>query len=208
MFDISILMTYAMIVAGFSALPGPAVLLTTARSVSSGTRAGVATSLGIATGDLLHTALAVLGVSAILMASAVAFTIMKYIGAAYLIYLGVKAILGPNPSFELPAERRVTPRMAFKQGVLCEALNPKSAMFFLAFLPQFVQTGSGSVSLQLSVLGLLFVAIGAAVTIVYACAAGRVGVFLKSSPTIARWQNKVVGGLFCAFGVHLALQER
>ncbi|MDW7748208.1 LysE family translocator [Halomonas sp.] len=208
MFDISILMTYVMIVAGFSALPGPAVLLTTARSVSSGTRAGIATSLGIATGDLLHTVLAVLGVSAILMASAVAFTIMKYVGAAYLIYLGVKAILGSNPSFEPPAERRVTPKMAFKQGVLCEALNPKSAMFFLAFLPQFVQTGSGSVSLQLSVLGLLFVAIGAAVTIGYACAAGRVGVFLRHSPMMVKWQNRIVGSLFCALGVHLALQKR
>lgn len=208
MFDATALMTYAVIVAGFSALPGPAVLLTMARSVSSGTRAGVATSLGIATGDLLHTALAVLGVSAILMASAVAFTIMKYMGAVYLIYLGVKAILGPNPSLELPAERQVTPRVAFRQGMFCEALNPKSAMFFLAFLPQFVQTKAGGVSLQLGVLGLLFVVIGAAVTIVYACAAGRVGAFLKRSPMMERWQNKVVGGLFCALGVHLALQER
>jgi hypothetical protein len=95
-----------------------------------------------------------------------------------------------------------------RQGVLCEALNPKSAMFFLAFLPQFVQTKAGSVSLQLGVLGMLFVVIGAAVTIVYACAAGRVGAFLKRSSTIARWQNKVVGSLFCALGVHLALQER
>ncbi|HET8791984.1 MAG TPA: LysE family translocator [Modicisalibacter sp.] len=201
-------MAYAVIVAGFSALPGPAVLLTIARSASSGTRAGIATSLGIATGDLLHTALAVLGISAILMASAVAFTIMKYMGAAYLIYLGVRAILGSNHSFELPAEGQITPRVAFRQGVLCEALNPKSAMFFLAFLPQFVQMGAGSISLQLGVLGLLFVAIGAAVTIVYACAAGRVGVFLKRSPTMARWQNKVIGSLYCALGVHLALQER
>ncbi|MFD2435129.1 LysE family translocator [Modicisalibacter luteus] len=110
------MITYAAIVAGFSALPGPAVLLTTARSVSSGTRAGVATSLGIAAGDFLHTVLAVLGVSAILMASAVAFTIMKYMGAAYLIYLGLRAILGPTHSFELPAEGRISPRVAFKQG--------------------------------------------------------------------------------------------
>lgn len=208
MFDASALITYAAIVAGFSALPGPAVLLTTARSVSSGTRAGIATSLGIATGDLLHTALAVLGVSAILMASAVAFTIMKYMGAAYLIFLGLKAILGPNPAFELPAEGRITPKVAFRQGVLCEALNPKSAMFFLAFLPQFVQTETGSVSLQLGVLGLLFVVIGAAVTTVYACAAGRVGTFLSHSPMMVKWQNRIVGSLFCALGVHLALQER
>lgn len=208
MFDISTLMTYAVIVAGFSALPGPAVLLTTARSVSSGTRAGIATSLGIAAGDLLHTALAVLGVSAILMASAVAFSIMKYMGAAYLIYLGIKAILGPTHSFEMPAEGRITAREAFKQGVLCEALNPKSAMFFLAFLPQFVQTETGSVSLQLGVLGLLFVVIGAAVTSVYACAAGSVGAFVRHSPMMAKWQNRVVGSLFCALGVHLALQER
>lgn len=206
--DPTTLLAYALIVAGFTALPGPSVLLTVARAMSSGTRAGISTSLGIAAGDLVHTALAILGVSAILMASALAFSIMKYLGAAYLIYLGVRALLAPARAPDLPGAAPIAPGAAFRQGFLCEALNPKSAMFFLAFLPQFVQPAAGQVTLQLAILGLLFIAIGTSVTVVYACAAGRVGAFLRGSGTVARWQNRAVGGLYCALGVRLALQER
>lgn len=206
--DSATLLTYAIIVAGYAALPGPSVLLTVARSISSGTRAGIATSLGIAMGDLIHTTLAVLGVSAILFASAVAFSLMKYLGAAYLIYLGFKALREPATSLDLPAEARISPKQALKQGLLCEALNPKSALFFLAFLPQFVRLEAGSVTSQLLVLGLTFVAIGIAVTASYALAAGRVGAFLRRSPTAAKWQNKFAGGIYCTLGLHLILQQR
>lgn len=206
--DSATLLTYAIIVAGYAALPGPSVLLTIARSISSGTRAGIATSLGIALGDLIHTTLAVLGVSAILFASAVAFSLMKYLGAAYLIYLGFKAFREPASSLELPAEARISPKQALKQGLLCEALNPKSALFFLAFLPQFVRLEAGSVTSQLLVLGLTFVVIGIAVTASYALAAGRVGAFLRRSPGAAKWQNKFAGGIYCTLGLHLVLQER
>jgi threonine/homoserine/homoserine lactone efflux protein len=205
--DSATLLAYALIVAGYAALPGPSVLLTVARSINSGTRAGIATSLGIAMGDLVHTALAVLGVSAILLASAVAFSLMKYLGAAYLLYLGIKALREPAVSLQLSTEARISPQQALKQGLLCEALNPKSALFFLAFLPQFVRLEAGSVSSQLMVLGLTFVVIGIAVTISYALAAGQVGAFLRRHPAAAKWQNKLAGGLYCALGIHLALQE-
>lgn len=206
--DSATLFAYALIVAGYAALPGPSVLLTVARSINSGTRAGIATSLGIAMGDLVHTALAVLGVSAILLASAVAFSVMKYLGAAYLLYLGIKALREPAANLQLPPEAQINPQQAFKQGLLCEALNPKSALFFLAFLPQFVRLEAGSVTTQLMVLGLTFVLIGMAVTISYALAAGQVGAFLRRNPTAAKWQNKLAGGLYCTLGVHLALQSR
>lgn len=208
MLNATTLLTYVLIVTGFAILPGPSVLLTVARSASSGTRVGVAISLGIAVGDLVHTALAVLGVSAILMTSALAFSIMKYLGAAYLIYLGLKAILEPSSAIGLPSVEQITPKAAFRQGILCEALNPKSAMFFLAFLPQFVQPSAGNVSIQLAVLGLLFVMIGAIVTIIYAAAAGCVGTFLRRRSAVTRWQNKVVGSLYCTLGVLLAMQKR
>jgi threonine/homoserine/homoserine lactone efflux protein len=206
--DSATLLTYVIIVAGYAALPGPSVLLTIARSISSGTRAGIATSLGIAMGDLIHTTLAVLGVSAIVFASAVAFSLMKYLGAAYLIYLGIKALREPAASLDLPAEAQISPKRALKQGLLCEALNPKSALFFLAFLPQFVRLEAGSVTSQLMVLGLTFVVIGIAVTASYALAAGRVGAFLRRRPGAAKWQNKFAGGIYCTLGLHLILQER
>lgn len=202
------LFAYSAIVAVFVVVPGPSVLLTVARSMSSGTRVGLMTALGIAAGDVVHTTLAVLGVSAILMASALAFSIMKYVGAAYLVYLGIKALLQRSSSIELPASDAASGRKAFVQGFLCEALNPKSALFFLAFLPQFVDSQAGHPHLQLAVFGLLFIVLGAVSTCGYAFAAARVGVFLKKRSALARWQNKCIGGLYCALGVRLALQER
>ena len=202
------LFTYAIVVAVFVIVPGPSVLLTVARSISSGTRAGLMTALGIAAGDVVHTTLAVLGVSAILMASALAFAIMKYVGAAYLVYLGLKALLQRSASLDLPSSERTFGKRAFTQGFLCEVLNPKSALFFLAFLPQFVDSAAGYPHVQLAVFGLLFIALGAISTCGYALAAAHVGSFLKKRSLLAKWQNKFIGGLYCALGVRLALQER
>lgn len=202
------LLTYIAIVTVFVVVPGPSVLLTVARSISAGTRAGFMTALGIAAGDVVHTTLAVLGVSAVLMASALAFAVMKYLGAAYLIYLGIKALVQRSSSLALPAAGQARGQGPFVQGFLCEVLNPKSALFFLAFLPQFVDSAAGDPHLQLAVFGLLFVVLGAIATCGYALAAGGVGAFLRTRPAVARWQNKVVGSLYCALGARLALQER
>lgn len=206
--NLTILFAYVAVVTVFVIVPGPSVLLTVARSISSGTRDGLMTALGIAAGDVVHTTLAVLGVSAILMASALAFAVMKYAGAAYLVYLGVKALLQRSSSFELPASERAFGNGAFSQGFLCEVLNPKSALFFLAFLPQFVDTAAGYPQVQLAVFGLLFVVLGAIATCSYALAAAGVGSFLKERSSLAKWQNKAVGGLYCGLGIRLALQER
>ena len=202
------LYAYLAIVTVFVIVPGPSVLLTVARSISSGTRAGLMTALGIAAGDVVHTTLAVLGVSAILMASAIAFSIMKYMGAAYLVYLGVKALLQRSSALELPKQEPSLGQGAFAQGFLCEALNPKSALFFLAFLPQFVDGAVGHPQLQLAVFGVFFIVLGAIATSSYALAAARVRFFIKQRPSLVKWQNKIVGSLYCALGVRLALQER
>ena len=208
MIDQTTLLTYLAILFGFVFIPGPAVLLTLARASASGTRAGLATALGIAAGDLIHTVLAVIGISAIILASAVAFSVVKYLGAAYLVYLGIRAILERAVPGQPAASGRLRPTAAFRQGILAEVLNPKSAMFFLAFLPQFVRPDNGSVSLQLMLLGVLFVLVGLFSTVVVACAAGKVGAFLRRNPAVRRWQGKVVGGVYCALGIRLALQER
>ena len=208
MIDQATLLTYLIVLTGFVFLPGPAVLLTLARSASSGPRAGIATGLGIATGDLAHTAMAVFGLSAILAASALLFTLIKYAGAAYLIYLGIKAILEKTdigPDIHVP---RITIAKAYRQAVIAELLNPKSALFFLAFLPQFVHPGNGAVPMQLALLGFLFVLLGAVSSTAYALAGGSISHFLRHNPFVARWQGKVVGGIYCALGIRLALQER
>jgi threonine/homoserine/homoserine lactone efflux protein len=208
MIDRATLLTYLAVLTGFVFLPGPAVLMTLARATSSGTRVGIATGLGIAGGDLVHTALAVFGLSTVLAASAALFNFIKYLGAAYLIYLGIKAIVERSDNGLLARATPMTARKAFRQAVLAEMLNPKSALFFLAFLPQFVQPNNGAVPLQLAVLGILFVIIGAFSTMIFAIAAGRIGTFLRGNATVLRLQGKVVGAIYCALGVRLALQER
>ncbi|WP_149194576.1 LysE family translocator [Luteimonas suaedae] len=208
MIDPMTLITYVAIVLGFVFIPGPATLLTVARASSSGTRVGIATGAGIAAGDLVHTVLAIVGISAVIAASAVLFSIVKYLGAAYLVYLGVRAILEKTPLDPTSGALPVTAAKAFRQAVLAEVLNPKTALFFLAFLPQFVRPGNGSVAGQLAVLGVVFVLLGLLSTVVFALGAGSLGNFLRRNPTVLKWQGKFVGGVYCALGARLAFQER
>ncbi|WP_306030459.1 LysE family translocator [Stappia sp. MMSF_3263] len=208
MIDATTLAAYVAIVLGFVFIPGPATLLTVARATSSGPRVGIATGAGIAAGDLVHTVMAVVGLSAIIATSAMLFSIIKYLGAAYLIYLGIRALFERPATDPAAGMRTIGVGTAFRQAILAEVLNPKTALFFLAFLPQFVKPGNGSAALQLLVLGVLFVLIGLFSTVVFALAAGRLGNFLRRNPTILKWQGKVVGGIYCALGLRLALQDR
>jgi len=208
MIDHTTLITYVAIVLGFVFIPGPATMLTVARATSTGTKAGIATGAGIAVGDLVHTLMAILGLSAIIATSAFLFSLIKYAGAAYLVYLGLKAILAKAPARFGGDAVTVSARQAFGQAIIAELLNPKTALFFLAFLPQFVKPENGSVFLQLMTLGVLFVGLGLVSTIVFAVSAGAMGRFLRRNPVILKWQGKVVGGIYCALGLRLALQER
>ncbi|MGX7872084.1 LysE family translocator [Mesorhizobium sp. ORM6] len=208
MIDLPTLMAYIAVVLGFVFIPGPATLLTIARATSSGTKVGIATGTGIAAGDMFHTAMAMVGISAIIATSATLFSIVKYIGAAYLIYLGIRAIIEKSPANPTAGAVAISAGKAFRQAVLTEVLNPKTALFFLAFLPQFVRPENGSVMLQLAVLGIVFVMLGLFSTIIFAVSAGRLGSFLRRNPTVLKWQGKIVGGIYCALGVRLALQHR
>ncbi len=208
MIEQTTLITYMVILLGFVFIPGPALLLTLARSTSSGSKVGLATGFGIAVGDLVHTFLAVAGISSLILASALLFNVIKYLGAAYLIYLGVKAILEKSDPKILGTLKAINIRDAFRQAVILEVLNPKSAMFFLAFLPQFVNPENGMVAMQLVTLGVLFVLMSLISTVVVAISAGRVGHFLRKNPSVMRWQNKVVGGIYCSLGLRIALQEK
>lgn len=209
MIDQTTLLTYVIIVLGFVFIPGPATMLTMARASTSGVRVGIATGAGITAGDILHTLLAVIGISAIIATSAVLFSVIKYLGAAYLIYLGLRAIFEKTP-MDVATQGRIhiTAGSAFRQAILAELLNPKTALFFLAFLPQFVDPGRGNVMLQLTTLGVLFAFIGFFSTIVFSLAAGGVGSYLRRNPKVLKWQGRVVGGIYCTLGLRLALQER
>jgi threonine/homoserine/homoserine lactone efflux protein len=202
------LLTYSAVVLGLFLIPGPAVLLVLARASVGGRRVGIATGLGIAAGDLLHTAMATVGLSAVLMTSALAFSLVKYAGAAYLIYLGIRALLERGEGLQLGSARLVNAPLAFRQAVLAEVLNPKTALFFLAFLPQFVDPEHGSVVAQLAVLGLVFVAMSAVYTALIAFAAGHVAGWLGRHRSIGRWQGRFIGAIYLGLGMRLALQEK
>ncbi|TCR65674.1 LysE family translocator [Bosea sp. BK604] len=208
MIDQTTLLTYCLIVLGFVFVPGPATLLTVARATTSGTRVGIATGAGITAGDIIHTTFAAIGISAIIATSALLFSVVKYLGAAYLVYLGIKAILDKTPAAFGRGQSQISAREAFRQAILAEVLNPKTALFFLAFLPQFVHPENGPVSLQLIILGVLFAFIGFFSTVVFAVSAGGLGNFIRRHPAVLKWQGKAVGGIYCALGVRLALQER
>jgi threonine/homoserine/homoserine lactone efflux protein len=206
--DLPTLTTYILVVTGFVFIPGPATLLTMARAASSGTKAGIATGAGIAVGDLLHTFMAIIGISTIIATSAVLFSVLKYAGAAYLVYLGLRAILEKNQTQFQGQAVLITAQQAFRQAILAELLNPKTALFFLAFLPQFVNPGSGPVLIQLCILGIVFVGLGFVSTVVFATTTGGLGQYLRRSPRVLKWQGKIVGSIYCALGIRLALQEQ
>ncbi|MCB1385727.1 MAG: LysE family translocator [Nitratireductor sp.] len=208
MIDPAVLLTYVLIVLGFVFIPGPATLLTVARATGSGTKVGIATGAGVAAGDLIHTFMAVVGLSAVIATSAVLFSFIKYAGAAYLIYLGICAFLERSETRLADATPSISAARAFRQAIVTELLNPKTALFFLAFLPQFVEPENGSLALQLTAFGVIFVLLGLFSTVVFAVCAGGLGNFLRRNPAVVKWQGRAVGSVYCALGVRLALQER
>ncbi len=208
MIEAKTLLSYVLVVLGLFLIPGPAVLLTLARSIGSGRRVGVATALGIATGDAVHSLMATLGLSAVLATSALAFSAVKYAGALYLIYLGVRAFLEKAESLHLPATRPISAGQAYRQGILSEVLNPKTALFFLAFLPQFVHPENAAAIPQFAELGLIFVMLSASYTSLLAAGAGHVGRWLTRHGGLGRWQGKIIGTVYVGLGVRLALEKR
>jgi len=186
-------------------VPGPAVLYIFARSVEQGRLAGFISILGIHTGTLVHVVAAAVGLSAILASSALAFSVVKYAGAAYLIWLGLRKIFGPveTPDADI-ALKRHSYRRLFRDGFIVNLLNPKTALFFLAFLPQFVEVDRGHVAMQIAFLGLLFTLLGFMTDGCYALAAGTAGHWLKRSRGYLKFERYVSGVLFIGLGLTAA----
>jgi len=185
--------------------PGPAVLYIVARSVDQGRRAGLVSVLGIEAGNSVHVLAAAFGLSALLASSALAFSAVKYLGAAYLIFLGVRKLLSPETVIPVAAGPAPSRRRIFWQGVLVTVLNPKTALFFLAFLPQFVDSSRGSIAPQLLILGGLVVVMGTVSDSLYALTAGTLGNWLKTTPRFWRAERYLVGSVYLGLGLTAAL---
>ena len=186
-------------------IPGPAVLYIVARSVEQGRLAGFVSDLGIHAATLVHVLAAALGLSALLASSALAFSVVKYAGAAYLIWLGLKKIFGraEAPGEDVALVRYSYTRL-FSDGFIVNLLNPKTALFFLAFLPQFADVSRGHLATQIAFLGLLFAALGFVTDGCYALVAGTAGNWLKRSRGYLRFERYVSGTLFIGLGLTAA----
>jgi threonine/homoserine/homoserine lactone efflux protein len=184
------------------------VLYIVAQSIDRGRLAGVVSALGVAVGGLVHVTAAAVGLSSLLVSSATAFNVVKYAGAAYLIGLGLWTLLRKPeaPSVEVPRERKLSRR--FWQGVVVNILNPKTALFFFAFLPQFVDPEAGSAAVQIGVLGLVFVTLAVASDSVWALAAGTASERLRGNRRFLAVQRYVSGSVFCGLGALTAVAKR
>ena len=190
--------------------PGPDMLYVISRSLEQGRKAGIISALGIGAGTLMHTFVTAIGLSAILLSVPIAFEFVRYAGAAYLVYLGLRMLLERNSgkaTTEYSSSKSTRSlRSIFQQGVTTNVLNPKVALFFLAFLPQFVDQSKGTVAFQIILLGLLFDTSGTSVNVIVATLAGHVSDSLRKRSGFARFQKLLPASILIALGLLVALR--
>jgi threonine/homoserine/homoserine lactone efflux protein len=209
MFDVPTLLSYLAAATLLVIVPGPNQMLVLARSVSGGRSVGVATALGLGLGSFVHTLAAALGLSQLVARSASLYAVLQSLGAAYLVFLGVKALRtrAEAPAVPSPLGRLGTQR-AVARGAMTGILNPKVALFFLAFLPQFVRPERGHVMLQFTVLGLLFCLLAVLGDTTVALAAGSISQTFRRHPGWAAWRERALGAVLVALGLRLAFARR
>ena len=202
--DAAHLTAFAVAAVTIALIPGPGMLYVLARSLGGGRDAGLRSSYGTGLGGLVHVVAAAAGLSAIIAASATAFSVVKYLGAAYLVWLGIAALRSRHGSPALPAAAQRAAPDAFRQGVATEVLNPKTALFFLTFLPQFCQPEHGPLAVQVVILGIVSVTLNTLVDVVVASGAGRISDQLRARPELWRRQRTATGGILIGLGVYAA----
>jgi threonine/homoserine/homoserine lactone efflux protein len=208
MFEFSELLLFASAGLLLNITPGPDMIYCATRSMGQGKAAGVVSALGIGGGGLIHTMMAALGLSAVIMYSSTAFQIIKLAGAAYLIYLGIRLILAGRNADAVKKLPEAGLFHIFRQGVVTNVLNPKVALFFLSFLPQFVHPERGSVALQIVVLGMIFNFTGTTVNVLVGLLFGYFGGWLENRPIFWKAQRWATGSILVALGASLALPDR
>lgn len=205
MFDVSRIILFVSGALIIIVIPGPNILYLVARSIHQGRTAGLMSVLGIEAATLIHICAAMLGLTSLLLSSALAFTVVKYLGAAYLIYLGVRKLLEQDEIANEPAADPVGLKRIFLQGFFVNLFNPKTAMFFLAFLPQFVNPGEGNAALQIVFYGVVLVVLAILVEIVYVVFASRLGSWLGRTRQSRRKQRRLAAGVYIGLGLTTAL---
>lgn len=189
-------------------MPGPDNIFVLTQSITQGTYAGISTAFGLCTGLLFHISAATVGLSALIYQSAFAFSIVKYAGAAYLLYLAYQSFRDKSSAFELRKGKVISFKSLYRKGIIMNVLNPKVSLFFLAFLPQFISPASGSVPYQMLVYGLIFLLQALFIFCLISVFAGIVGDFLRKSPAVARRINVVQGVLFSLIGLNVAFRQQ
>ena len=189
--------------------PGPDLIYILSKTIAGGRKVGIASSLGVCSGAMVHIFAAALGLSAILTTSALAFSVVKYIGAAYLIYLGIRAFRSKGATFDKieAGGKETTPWQAFKQGALVDILNPKVAIFFMAFLPQFVRPELGSTAGQIIFLGSLVILVAIVVEFTIVMVAAQTTEFFRKNKNISIWLDRMLGSVLIGLGLRLAFME-
>lgn len=208
MFDTATLIAYIAASIAIILAPGPAQALVLARTLSDGRRAGVLTAVGLNVGTLFHAVAAALGLSAILATSALAFAVVKYLGAAYLIYLGFQALRSHSTLADTANVTHSSAHQALTKAVITGILNPKVALFFLAFLPQFIDPTRGSVFLQFLILGGILAALDILYESILALIFGSLSSRITRSERFARWSQRVTGVVLIGLGVRLAFVQQ
>jgi threonine/homoserine/homoserine lactone efflux protein len=188
--------------------PGQDMMLVMSRSISQGARAGVATAAGVSTGLLGHTVLAALGLGAVLNASEALFTFIKYAGSAYLIYLGIIHFRLNRLNLDMPTSPAIPLKKLYLQGALSNLSNPKIAIFYFAYLPQFVPAGTPDPTARLLMLGTVFAALTFMVKGPVGYTSGRLSGWLRARPGISAWINRISGSVLIALGLNLAFEHR
>jgi len=194
--------------AALTLLPGPDIIFVLTQSIAQGKMAGIATATGLCTGILVHTSAAALGVSALIYKSALAFEIVKYVGAAYLLYLAWQALRESGELVSSTPVRETNSFALYRRGIFMNVLNPKVALFFLAFLPQFVNLESGNVAMQMILLGIVFLIQAWMIFSAISVFAGMIGDKIIKKPGIGKYINWGKAGIFTVIGVKLALSHK
>ncbi|WP_445480155.1 LysE family translocator [Lysinibacillus irui] len=189
-------------------MPGPDNLFVLAQSITQDKKAGIATSLGLCTGLLVHISAAVLGISAIIYQSTIIFSIVKFAGAAYLLYLAWQSFRAKGDPFSLQQQNVQAYVKLYKKGILMNILNPKVSLFFLALLPQFVHPSQGHVALQMLILGIVFLVQALVLFILFSLFAGKVRNLIIGQPAIAKRLNMIQGILFTFIGIQIAISKQ
>ncbi len=204
MIDLSTIALFLPATLALLVVPGPAILYIMTRSINQGRRAGILSALGVGVGGLMHVVAATVGLSTLLVASASAFSVVKYVGAAYLIVLGIRTLRTRGQAYHGSVTISASLWRIFWQGAIVQIFNPKVALFFLAFLPQFVDPFRGAVALQTLFLGGLFVATGICTDSAYAMLASAAGRRMQSSPRFVRRQRLMTGSIYLGLGLTTA----